>query len=235
MNIGNRKKLFLVVMSCVSPGYALAQQITDAAGITYGAPPSIGLNNDLGDGGQGGDIYSKSVDLDFFSPATVLPGANGDSDNFMGGGGQGEVGGASVIGGFSQGGSAAYSEFPITNSASGGHGGEIGSNVIKLNNLTLSGAAGGDGGGNIGGGGGGGGGAGGGSIFGGVSLGGAAGGSYMHGRELYIANGGDGGSVVENKISLNQVELHGAAGGAGGLSLYAGGLGGRVADQYLVA
>lgn len=73
MNIGNRKKLFLVVMSCVSPGYALAQQITDAAGITYGAPPSIGLNNDLGDGGQGGDIYSKSVDLDFFHQPRSCP------------------------------------------------------------------------------------------------------------------------------------------------------------------
>ncbi|AZY54260.1 autotransporter [Bordetella avium] len=134
-----------------------------------------------------------------------------------GGGGAAGHGGGSVFGGISTGGAAGYSEAAssfaaaASSSANGGDGGAVSANTIAITNSTLTGAAAGAGGSitsssSSGYGGGGAAGHGGGSVFGGISTGGAAGYADSFGSATSSsANGGHGGDVTDNKITISGV------------------------------
>ena len=169
------------------------------------------------DGGNGGHITSNTV---IAHNATLIgaagSGALGASFGYGGNGISGN-GGGSVFGGLSLGGGRGIIE---EGSAAGGHGGDIVGNTVTLTKTDLIGAVGGSAketdsendntgipapAGN-----------GGGSVFGGLSHGGAGGIGA-------IATGGNGGNISRNLITLTDVNLTGAAGGATGSRGYGGG------------
>ncbi|WP_341305474.1 autotransporter [Pseudomonas sp. TMP25] len=192
---------------------------TDGNNVTYGAF-SQGVVGTSGDGGDGLDITQANVINSSLTNQTSTPGGNG-VDGFDGGGGAGGQGGGAVFGGFSSGGPAGLS-YPPSPSNHGGNGGAVFGNTVTLTNVTLTGADGGTGGFGLGGGGGAGG-QGGGSVFGGFSSGGPGG----YSDSPYI-NGGSGGAVSGNTVTLTNVTLSGADGGTGGGGYSAGaGAGGQ--------
>ncbi|MFK3644208.1 autotransporter [Pseudomonas protegens] len=182
-----------------------------------------GVNGLDGSGGSGNNISGHEITS--VTNGASAGGAGTTSGTSGSGGGAGGMGGGSVFGGISYGGAAGQGLVPATNS-SGGSGGNVTDNTIKLSGLTLSGAAGGAGGAGgasspslPAGGASGAGGAGGGSVMGGISYGGAAGYSLAMGSLLPgYANGGSGGDIIGNTVVLNNVVLEGENGGGGGSS-----------------
>ncbi|UXM96562.1 autotransporter outer membrane beta-barrel domain-containing protein (plasmid) [Bartonella sp. HY329] len=213
-------------------------------GLSIGGSGGIELQNGSnsvsygnGSGGAGGAVMDNTVTLKNVILTGALGGVGGDGGiavSFgpryvsigVGGGGIGGMGGGSVYGGVSIGGSGGQDNYENGN---GGSGGIVKGNNVILTNVVLNGAQGGSGGngglgtnviaGNgfgYGYGGGGVGGIGGGSVFGGLSIGGSGG---MGNASTYGIAGGDGGSggdVTSNSLTLTDVVLNGAQGGSGG-------------------
>ncbi|UXN06798.1 hypothetical protein [Bartonella sp. HY761] len=177
--------------------------------------------------GRGGDVIANRVYLENVTIEGATGGNGGVGSNLWfgsGGGGTGGLGGGSVVGGMSIGAAGSMGTYDFSgtdihylNYTTGGSGGLVDGNEVVLSNVVLRGAAGGDGGKggdsyiirppSFGTSGGGAGGFGGGSVFGGISIGGSGGNN---------AQGGSGGNVINNKITLKDVTLIGAAGGSGG-------------------
>ena len=183
-------------------------------GLSSGGAGSQGITGG-GSGGNGGAVNGNAVKLSNVD----LKGGNGGNGIAGGGvtgalsGGIGGMGGASIFGGLSMGGSAGTAE-------NGGEGGSASKNHVTLIDVTLTGGAGGIGGqgmnGNVGGGVGG---MGGGSVYGGLSIGGADAGFIPD----HIGGYNVGGNVSSNRVALTNVTLIGAAGGDGGGSNAGGG------------
>ncbi|WP_279111520.1 autotransporter outer membrane beta-barrel domain-containing protein [Bartonella apis] len=178
-----------------------------------------------GNGGASGAVSNNIISLDH----TTLNGGIGGNGGQ--GGGIGGIGGGSVIGGLSTGGGGGNGSNSKKYNGNGGNSGDVTDNRIKIVDSTLIGNTGGTGGAishdvsileegsqegekNVSMGGSGGGGAGGGSVFGGLSLGGAGGFGSQGGVRNGI--GGNSGSVNNNTIILERVEIHGGEGGAAG-------------------
>lgn len=188
----------------------------------YGASsisPSVSTN-----GGDGGAVYGNTIAL----TSVILVGATGGSgvqNAFRGGNAFGGQGGGSVFGGLSIGGTAGTSFNGLSLSYSnGGNGGAISGNTITLTDVTLMGATGGAGSD---------GGQGGGSVFGGASLGGRGGKSQAQSNTANtFSNGGNGGAVYGNTITLTDVTLTGADGGVGGVQPLPGGASGGASGGH---
>ena len=150
-------------------------------------------------GGSGGNISNVDISLDNteLNGSNAVGGQGGSSDGTRGGAGADGYGGGSVFGGISTGGAGGFASssqgnLPHQLSANGGDGGDISGNSIYINDSKLSGATGGQNGGVIDGG----------SVFGGISRGGA-GGTLQENGSYPDANGGDGGKVSDNQITLS--------------------------------
>jgi len=190
--------------------------------ISLGNPGAVGVG---ADGKSGSDLQSKSIFLNN-EIITGMIGENGEPPSFAAGssdagaGGQGGNGGGSVFGGISSGGAGGYANLDNLNvsSANGGNGGNVNGNTVTITESSMTGANGGNGAS------GGAGGYGGGSVFGGVSTGGAGGNDYsIRGNISNSLNGGRGGNVSENTITIINSSLKGAAGGSAASSLGGGG------------
>ncbi|WP_147400747.1 autotransporter [Bordetella avium] len=173
-------------------------------------------------GGNGGAVSANTIKITNATLTGAAAGAGGSvsstyvsaSAYVYGGGGAAGHGGGSVFGGISTGGAAGNSSSSSSlssSSANGGNGGNVSANTIAITNSTLTGAAAGAGGSitsssSSGYGGGGAAGHGGGSVFGGISTGGAAGYADSFGSATSSsANGGHGGDVTDNKITISGV------------------------------
>ena len=185
-------------------------------------------------GGNGGDIAGKTISQSNAANISLAGtdagnGGSGGADNggglSGGGGGQGGAGGGSIFGGLSQGGAGGFSDDASNPSAvsfsAGGSGGAISDMTMTLSNITLNGALGGNGGsGGNSDGASGSGGVGGGSIFAGLSQGGAGGLSFSTTTALSSSAGGFGGAISGITMTLSDITLNGARGGAGGNADY---------------
>ena len=185
-------------------------------------------------GGNGGDIAGKTISQSnavniSLAGTDAGNGGSGGADNggglSGGGGGQGGAGGGSIFGGLSQGGAGGFSDDASNPSAvslsAGGSGGAISDMTMTLSNITLNGALGGNGGsGGNSDGASGSGGVGGGSIFAGLSQGGAGGLSFSTTTALSSSAGGFGGAISGITMTLSDITLNGARGGAGGNADY---------------
>ena len=185
-------------------------------------------------GGNGGDIAGKTISQSnavniSLAGTDAGNGGSGGADNggglSGGGGGQGGAGGGSIFGGLSQGGAGGFSDDASNPSAvsfsAGGSGGAISDMTMTLSNITLNGALGGNGGsGGNSDGASGSGGVGGGSIFAGLSQGGAGGLSFSTTTALSSSAGGFGGAISGITMTLSDITLNGALGGAGGNADY---------------
>ncbi|WP_235428622.1 autotransporter outer membrane beta-barrel domain-containing protein [Pseudomonas psychrophila] len=185
-------------------------------------------------GGNGGDIAGKTISQSNAANISLAGtdagnGGSGGADNggglSGGGGGQGGAGGGSIFGGLSQGGAGGFSDDATNPSAvsfsAGGSGGAISDMTMTLSNITLNGALGGNGGsGGNSDGASGSGGVGGGSIFAGLSQGGAGGLSFSTTTALSSSAGGFGGAISGITMTLSDITLNGARGGAGGNADY---------------
>ncbi|MFJ4115339.1 hypothetical protein ACIPV9_02805 [Pseudomonas psychrophila] len=185
-------------------------------------------------GGNGGDIAGKTISQSnavniSLAGTDAGNGGSGGADNggglSGGGGGQGGAGGGSIFGGLSQGGAGGFSDDASNPSAvsfsAGGSGGAISDMTMTLSNITLNGALGGNGGsGGNSDGASGSGGVGGGSIFAGLSQGGAGGLSFSTTTADSSSAGGLGGAISGITMTLSDITLNGARGGAGGNADY---------------
>ena len=199
---------------------AATREVWGSSGSTLVAPYVIYGGVDVGaDGGAHAvDIHGNNVTVSnvqySWDGQTAF---NGKDLQTGSGGGVGGMGGGSVYGGLSVGGTGGSGAVRV-----GGNGGSVYNNSITLRQVLLEGATGGTGGSSGSGNGAGGvGGMGGGSIYGGLSLGGAGGG--MKG------DGGSGGDVYNNSVTLTDVVLTGSKGGDGGTAVQSstsGGVGG---------
>ncbi|WP_206611246.1 hypothetical protein [Bordetella avium] len=189
------------------------------------SPSSSSSSSSSANGGNGGNVSANTIAITNSTLTGAAAGAGGSvflfgpsaSAYVYGGGGAAGHGGGSVFGGISTGGAAGYSEAAssfaaaASSSANGGDGGAVSANTIAITNSTLTGAAAGAGGSitsssSSGYGGGGAAGHGGGSVFGGISTGGAAGYADSFGSATSSsANGGHGGDVTDNKITISGV------------------------------
>ncbi|MHC5308439.1 hypothetical protein ACYSNS_14385, partial [Bartonella sp. LJL80] len=183
-------------------------------GLSIGGAGGQGAGGNGGNGGNGGALNDTTVIL---TNATLKggDGGNGIAGSVNGGlsGGFGGLGGGSIFGGVSIGGSAGVE-------LNGGFGGAISGSQVFLTDVILTGGSGGHGGeGTNSSVGGGVGGMGGGSVFGGLSIGAADSGV------ISMNQGGNnvGGDIRNNKLTLTNVTLIGAAGGSGGGSNGGGG------------
>lgn len=180
-------------------------------------------NNSADQGAAANDISGKTININT-SIISGSAGANAPDVQGAGGSGAGGHGGGSAIGGISIGGTGgnAGGNVQVT-SASGGQGGNISGNQITVNGTQFNGGNAGTGGNFTNAnaafyGGAGAGGHGGGSVFGGISTGGAAG---QANKNIYsLSNGGAGGDISANRITLKTVDLYGGnAGGGGGMNV----------------
>ncbi|MBI0002172.1 autotransporter outer membrane beta-barrel domain-containing protein [Bartonella sp. W8122] len=166
-------------------------------------------NNGIDGASNTGAIVSvKDVEYDW-------SGAGNKATNAEQAGRLGGMGGGSVFGGLSAGapGSTAYDG---TNVALGGNGGYIKGVHVTLDNVAIHGADAGEGnsspdnnhrGSTVGG-------MGGGSVFGAISIGGA--GAWSTRSTADGSNGGNGGDISGNYVTLKKTDLYGGKGGNGG-------------------
>ncbi len=166
-------------------------------------------NNGIDGASNTGAIVSvKDVEYDW-------SGATNKATNAEQAGRLGGMGGGSVFGGLSAGapGSTAYDG---TNVALGGNGGYIKGVHVTLDNVAIHGADAGEGnsspddnhrGSTVGG-------MGGGSVFGAISIGGA--GAWSTRATADGSNGGNGGDISGNYVTLKKTDLYGGKGGNGG-------------------
>ena len=166
-------------------------------------------NNGIDGASNTGAIVSvKDVEYDW-------SGATNKATNAEQAGRLGGMGGGSVFGGLSAGapGSTAYDG---TNVALGGNGGYIKGVHVTLDNVAIHGADAGEGnsspddnhrGSTVGG-------MGGGSVFGAISIGGA--GAWSTRSTADGSNGGNGGDISGNYVTLKKTDLYGGKGGNGG-------------------
>ena len=166
-------------------------------------------NNGIDGASNTGAIVSvKDVEYDW-------SGATNKATNAEQAGRLGGMGGGSVFGGLSAGapGSTAYDG---TNVALGGNGGYIKGAHVTLDNVAIHGADAGEGnsspddnhrGSTVGG-------MGGGSVFGAISIGGA--GAWSTRSTADGSNGGNGGDISGNYVTLKKTDLYGGKGGNGG-------------------
>lgn len=195
-------------------------------GLSVGAATIQGFGS--GDiGGQGGAVNGnkirlQNVNIKGSDGGKGIAGNQGGLINGALGGGLGGQGGGSVFGGMSVGGAAGIG-------GTGGIGGEVHNSSVLLQDVVLTGGAGGKGGessnGLIGGGAGGMGGA---SVFGGLSIGGAGGADDNNSLNA------SGGSVHDNTVNLSHVILNGAVGGNGGYSSGGGGGAGGIGGGSVI-
>ena len=186
-------------------------------------------------GGNGGDIAGKTISQSnavniSLTGTDAGNGGSGGADNggglSGGSGGQGGAGGGSIFGGLSQGGAGGFSDSNANPNAdsfsAGGSGGAISGITMTLSNITLNGSLGGNGGsGGNSDGASGSGGVGGGSIFAGLSQGGAGGLSFSTTTTAQSSSaGGLGGAISGITMTLSDITLNGARGGAGGNADY---------------
>ncbi|MFU1904881.1 autotransporter domain-containing protein [Bordetella avium] len=190
-----------------------------AAGYSEAASSFAAAASSSANGGDGGAVSANTIAITNSTLTGAAAGAGGSvtsSAYAYGGGGAAGHGGGSVFGGISTGGAAGNSSSSSSSSlssssANGGNGGNVSANTIAITNSTLTGAAAGAGGSitsssSSGYGGGGAAGHGGGSVFGGISTGGAAGYADSFGSATSSsANGGHGGDVTDNKITISGV------------------------------
>lgn len=195
-------------------------------GLSTGGGGGNGSNSKKynGNGGDSGDVTDnriKIVDSTLNGNAGGTGGAishtitiqdeEGGKSVSMGGSGGGGAGGGSVFGGISLGGAGGYGSQGGLKNGTGGNAGTVSGNIIILERVELHGGAGGAAG-NINGENNGNEGSGirgtdGGSIYGGASVGGAGGIGYD--ATQTNGNGGKGGNVTNNRISLTDVTLYG--------------------------
>ena len=206
-----------------------------AGGYSYAYTAVLSPSDDLialsnANGGAGGDVKNNTIHLS----QMILNGGKGGDGGLtkQGGAGLGGNGGGSVFGGFSMGAAAGHSSVRLLaqtasaaaiSSGNGGAGGDVTGHIIGISHSRLNGGAGGASGtthpGTQGAAG-----HGGGSVFGGFSQGGDGGYSRSDSKSPKPAesaaassitfNGGNGGNVTGNTITLSHVVLEGAAGGS---------------------
>ena len=199
-----------------------------SGGISIGGAGGTGYggNNTNGIGGSGGAIFDNHVTLTTVTLNGADGGDGGSSVAETGGGGVAGMGGGSVYGGLSIGGAGGYAGDSGQKNGDGGAGGDVHNNQLTLTHATIFGGSGGRGGAGKTENGGGSAGMGGGLIAGGLSIGGAGGTGYLSIR--YNGNGGQGGLISTNQITLSDVTINGGGGGVGGSGISAGvgGIGG---------
>ncbi|WP_295968222.1 autotransporter outer membrane beta-barrel domain-containing protein [uncultured Bartonella sp.] len=176
-----------------------------------------GSNGDDGLPALGTIVSVKDVEYDWSGEGNKA--TNAEISGHIGG-----MGGGSVFGGLSAG-APGYISYSGSSSGLGGKGGDITGAQLSLDNVAIYGADAGDGNSSpvadyrvstIGG-------MGGGSVYGGLSVGGA--GSWSTNSVIDNGNGGKGGDLSGNKVTLNKTDLYGGKGGNGG-ERYGGSVGG---------
>lgn len=191
--------------------------IGGAGGTGYGGEGNNGI------GGNGGAISDNHVILTTVTLTGADGGDGGSSVVETGGGGVAGMGGGSVYGGLTIGGAGGYGGNGGQQNGDGGSGGDVHNNELILTHVTISGGAGGHGGSGKTENGGSSGGMGGGIVAGGLTIGGAGGSGYQSSDKN--GNGGHGGLIMANRITLVDVTINGGVGGAGGSGI-SGGIGG---------
>ena len=192
--------------------------------------PSGAQSGSVANGDSAPRIDSKKVSV-LGGDITGCAGAVSPDNN-------GGFGGGSAVGGMSIGGAGGSASLDTLDNnarviANGGVGGDVSSNIVELQGVEITGAEGGQA--NKGNGG-----AAGGSVFGGVSSGGVGGGTNLTfdadqevGSLYGGANGGVGGAVTDNKVTLDRVTILGVD-AKGGDGLYGGYGGGSVFGGFSV-
>ena len=194
-------------------------------GVSIGGAGGTGYSGEgnNGFGGNGGAISDNHIILTSVTLDGADGGNGGESIVETGGGGVAGMGGGSVYGGISIGGAGGYGGNSGQKNGDGGSGGDVHNNELTLTHVTISGGAGGNGGAGKTQNGGATAGIGGGVIAGGLTIGGAGGTGYQSSNKN--GNGGHGGLISANRITLTDVTINGGVGGAGGSGI-SGGIGG---------